>query len=288
MHQALQDEGRYDDIRRIEDLRDPHQEHTWLYALNPATEPVMPAQDWVRAMRIRLGCDHMGAEMVCAACGTHVLDRQAYHALCYANGESTRGHNRVRNELLTGFSAADPTSAAEVEGLVPSQPRLRPADILTGAAHPTLGVAVDVMVKAPNAGGAGQDCTETGKREKMERYGPVLHELRDQGIIYKPAVFSAYGRCHPDVTDMMTEAARRVARHRGFADWKPLFTRWRRQVAVQVWRRAAAMVTRCLTRDDREAAERLLAGEGTRLEPDLDQGAPPTATGPLITRWSDN
>ena len=206
----------------------------------------MPPQEWTTALRLRLECCFAAAEMICGACGKHVLDRQAYHALCCAKGDSTRGHYRVRDALLVPFAAADPATACEVPGLVPSHPQLRPADILTRAAHPRLDTAVDVVVKSPSATGAGQDCTEAGKREKLDHYANVLHELEQQGIRYSPAVFSAFGRRHPDVTRMLNEAARRVARHRGCADPKKLARAWSRDLAVSVWMRAASMVHRCL------------------------------------------
>ena len=185
--------------------------------LNPAAGAVMAADKWVTAMRIRLGSSLAACEQVCAACGHAVLDLQAKHALCCASGESTAGHYRVRKALLVPLPAADPSTACEVEELISSAPTLRLADILTAAAHPSYTAAVDVMVKAPHAAGAGHDCTEAGKRQKLNDYGPWLHELEAQGIRYVPAVFSSYGRRHPDVTKILKEAARRVARRRGLA-----------------------------------------------------------------------
>eukprot|EP00973_Karenia_brevis_P053068 7377701-Karenia_brevis.AAC.1 len=92
-------------------------------------------------MRIRLGCNFIATEQLCAACGEHMMDKQCYHAHCCAQGESTSGHYRVRDALAIPFSAGDSTKACEVEGLVPSQPSIRPADILTLAAHPRLATA---------------------------------------------------------------------------------------------------------------------------------------------------
>ena len=110
------------------------------------------------------------------------------------------------------------------------------------------------MVKAPEATGAGHDCTETGKQDKLEKYGPIIPELEAQGIRFTPAVFSAYGRRHPDVTAMLQEAARRAARHYGCADPSSLRRRWERSLAVATWRRAAAMVHRCLGGDNASSA----------------------------------
>jgi hypothetical protein len=76
-------------------------------------------------------------------------------------------------------------------------------------------LAVDVMVKSPATAGVEGDCTELGKREKLDRYGPYLDELERTGIRYAPAVFSAFGRRHPDVSKMLRQAALRAARRRG-------------------------------------------------------------------------
>ena len=59
------------------------------------------------------------------------------------------------------------------------------------------------MVKLLNAIGAGIDCTEAGKREKLERYVIVLLEFEAQGIRYALVVFSSYGCRYPDVTKML-------------------------------------------------------------------------------------
>ena len=104
----------------------------------------------------------------------------------------------------------------------------------------------DVMIKSPHAAGSGQDCVEVGKREKLNRYGPHLHELQRQNIAYMPAVFSAYGRRHPDVASILKEAAARVARRQGLSAGTGLRQKWARNLAVAVWTRMAAMVHRCL------------------------------------------
>ena len=238
--------GREEDAIRLEDLADSHQDHTWVGAEHPERGPGLSSNEWVTAIRLRLGLDFLASDRLCSACGKSILDTRCSHALCCAKGESTRGHNQVRNFLLAAFAPADPGAEAEVPGLAPSQPTWRPADILTTAAHPTMSVAVDVMVKCPFAAGAGQDCTEAGKREKLERYESILPELEAQGIRYSPAVFSAYGRRHPDVTAMLQEAARRAARHYGCADPSALRRRWERSLAIAVWCRVAAMVEHCL------------------------------------------
>ena len=114
-----------------------------MWALNLATEPVLAEEDWLRPQRLHLGCAQASSEMLCAPCGERVLDKVAYHALCCARGESTRGHNRVRDVIHEGFAAADAVANIEVLGFIPSHPDLLPADVLTSAAHPNKITAVD-------------------------------------------------------------------------------------------------------------------------------------------------
>ena len=202
----------------------------------------------------------LSGEHVCRCCDKKLLDKQAYHALCCSLGESTKGHNRARDVLHAGFSVSDPGAATEVEGLIASAPTLRPADILTAAAHPTHLVAADVGICAPHAQDAGFDCTETMKQAKMRKHEPHLEELQRHGLCYEPATISCYGRRHPDTTKMMTLAARRAARYRGLPDHRALLKRWFRTLAAEVWRRAARMVRACLP-GEMGLAELLLDGE---------------------------
>ncbi len=66
-------------------------------------------------------------------CGANVIDPQFRHALLCVNGESTKGHNNVRDCLLDFVHLADSTSEPQVIGLIASAPGLRPADVLTTA-----------------------------------------------------------------------------------------------------------------------------------------------------------
>jgi hypothetical protein len=203
---------------------------------------VLPLERWTCAMRIRLGCDVMFQAKMCGVCGTRVMDEQGRHALCCARAESTKGHYAVRDVLAHAFGEGDAATECEVQGLIPSAPTLRPADILTRAGHERYLAAVDVMFKAPATAGPDGDCTEMGKREKLDNYGPYLEELEALGIRFMPAVFSAYGRRHPDVTKMLKQAALRAARRRGGATAKELVEKWGRDAAAVVWSRAAGMV----------------------------------------------
>ena len=207
----LNQQGQEEDLRRIRDLRESAKSGLWWTALNPRTSHVLSAEDWIIAMRLRLGASIFSSPQCCHLCGECVLDTKGYHALCCARGESTVGHNRVRDVFHAGFHLADPTSEIEVPGLVVSAPTLRPADVLTHAAIRGELTAVDVGVSCPNASGAGSDSTETMKQDKLDRYGPYLQELSAQGITYRPAMLSCYGKFHPDASQMMETACQLAA-----------------------------------------------------------------------------
>ena len=137
-----------EDIQRLDDLRDHiHQNHDWWKTLNHNTNSLLSANDWVTAMRLRLGAVHSLSDNVCAICGVRMLDSKAYHALCCARSQSTIGHNRVRDIIAGHFAKADPGTAIEVAGLCPQDPLARPADVLSRAPHNTRIVAVDIGIK---------------------------------------------------------------------------------------------------------------------------------------------
>ena len=91
---------------------------------------------------------------------------------------------------------ADPSAEIEVPGLLESAPTLRPADVLTNAAVEGDVSAVNVGISCPHAQGASQDCTETMRADKLDKYGPYLEELQDIGINYRPFMVTCYGRFH--------------------------------------------------------------------------------------------
>ena len=245
--QDMEKRDMFDDVLRLRELEDSRvQDHSWIEAINPGKGATMAPHEWTTAVRLRLGANLTPTARICGACGEQTLDPQCYHALCCAQGESTRGHNLVRDVLAETFALADPTTDKEVAGLVPDKPDLRPADILTQAAHATLTTAVDVTVRCPYAAGSGDDCAEKGKADKLDHYRSVLEQLNHQGIRYAPAVFTSFGRRHHDVNVMTNLAARRAARHRGCTEAKGLVATWNRNLAVALWTRAARMVHKCL------------------------------------------
>ena len=81
--------------------------------------------------------------------------------------------------------------------------------------------------------------------EKREKYEAHRGDLAQQGIVYEPIIFSAYGRRHPRTTDMLKLAASKAARRRGWSKTGGLLKWWHRRLAAELWRRAARMVHAC-------------------------------------------
>ena len=197
------------------------------------------------------------AMMVCPRCGKAVLDRACLHALCCATSESTKGHYRVRDSALQLVSLADGSVDTETPGLIPSAPHLRPADIYAEAALPGCQAALDVGIMAPWASGAGADCCEAMYQRKLRDYGAYLEELAEENIRYIPLTFSSLGRVHPQAMAVFTGIAMRAARRKGLGDHELLLHRALSSMAVQIQRRAAAMVSRCLPIGSGEEVELL-------------------------------
>ena len=105
----------------------------------------------------------------------------------------------MRDAALVLAHLADPTAAVETLGLIPSAPALRPADILTSAALPGRMAALDIGVTSPDAAGAGDGCCDAMYNRKRADYAAHLPDLEVRvGIAYRPMVWSAFGRAHPE------------------------------------------------------------------------------------------
>jgi hypothetical protein len=247
LKESCEVEGRSEDILRISDLQDTeNQENSWWMALNPQEDRVLPHREWVTAMRVRLGAAVLPMDSICGGCGSRILDTQGYHALCCARAESTIGHNRVRDCLASMCAQADPATSIEVVGLCPQEPTLRPADVLTRSMHPTLTVAVDVGIRAPHAARAGSEYLTTMRTTKIQKYERHRDDLAAQGIVYQPAIFSSFGRRDHAANQMITHAASRAARQRGWGDSRGYLKWWKRQLTAELWRRTAKMIQSCI------------------------------------------
>ena len=232
-------------VQRLQDLADPTASAEWLWALGPEQPAHLESEAYVAATRLRLGAGFAQEPMRCRIC-RNTLDPAGAHALCCAQGESTRGHNDVRDCVFDLARRADATAEREVLGLLDTAPGLRPADVLTTAVSEGWTSALDVGVAAPHAANAGEDCTESMRRRKRDVYARYLPALEAEGVRYTPMAWSCWGREHADTTAVLTALARRAARRRGAASHQPLLREARAQVGAAIARRAAAMLRACL------------------------------------------
>ena len=182
--------------------------------------------------------------MLCAQCGKKMLNRGGAHAFCCAKGESTKGHYAVVRKIFDVVKQVDAGAETEAAGLINSAPILRPADILSTAVS-DCAAALDLGIASPDAAHAGTDCTETMWRAKKSKYAPYEAELSRQNIQYRPIIFSAYGRPHPDAQKFLSTLSRRLARRRCFASAASIRRQLEKNIAVEIWRRAARMVAAC-------------------------------------------
>ena len=234
----------WDDVRRFNELRDDSVHHEWLWAIGRDAPGELPADEFITAVRLRLGADYADESVPCRSCGRAFFCPTAYHALCGACGPSTRGHNEVRDVLLGCTRLADATAEPEVRGLIASALGSRPADILTVFSM-NQGTALDLGI-ASHAVASGKDCSETMRKRKEVKHAPFRTELEDAHVVHRPFIWSRYGRGHPDTTAVLHALCRRAARRQGLADHLPFLARVRAAVGIALARRNARMVHACL------------------------------------------
>ena len=184
---------RWGDLARLSDLSHPDASHEWLWAVDPHKGKPLEADEFVMSVRLRLGCGGPDDATICGNCGVAMLGTSGEHGLLCAKGESTRGHNCVRDELFHMARSVDTCAETEPEGLLASHPRHRPADVLTSAFHGRL-AAVDVGVICPSAAGSGSDCVATMEQRKRDRLAPFRQEMEAEGVEYHPFAVSCWGR----------------------------------------------------------------------------------------------
>jgi len=207
---------------------------------------IMSREEFVDAVRLRLGADLAPAGSECARCGA-ALDSQCRHALRCAPGPATQGHNRVRDTLLGLASLGDGSAASEVPGLVGFAPLLRPADVLTSAVFGRL-TALNVGIANPAVRTAGADAAEAMVRPKVEDYAGFLAKLAEDGVTYMLAVWTCWGRPHPDAAAAVRSMAVAAARRHGCTQAADLERRACCALGLQVWKKAARMVAACRPR----------------------------------------
>ena len=209
----------------------------------PQQGALLDHQDFVEALRLRVGAAGPSEPTPCHLCGTALLDSAGSHALCCCRAEATKGHHALARQVYEAAKSCDPATELEAQNLIPGT-RLRPADVLTGALGHGL-TALDIGIASPDACNAGPDCVSSMYERKTAYYAPYSDVLDRQNILYQPLVWSAYGRPHPRTTSILRTLATRLARRRGCSDGAWRYRRLASAAGVALCRRAAAHVRAC-------------------------------------------
>ena len=172
--------------------------------------------------------------------------------------------------MVDGFRPADPS--VTTEGLTSTTSR--PADILTTAAVPGRGAALDVCLGSPKAAGAMVDAAEAAFKRKRRRYQHEIRELATAGIAFRPTVWTADGRPHPAVMRTLRFAAEiAVTRNGQHLTALSFVARWKHEITIAILRRRAAMARAVLPTASAQELW-LLAGQVDRTDGD-DARLPP-------------
>ena len=95
-------------VNRINEFADPEVDRSWLWQLNKHHGPSLTSDEFVEAVRVRLGCAGPTDPVPCARCGACLLDSAGSHAACCSRAESTRGHYSVAGQFLGAIQQCDP------------------------------------------------------------------------------------------------------------------------------------------------------------------------------------
>ena len=242
-------------MTRIEDLCHTHVSHKWIYHLDACAGSVLSPHDFITNIQKRLGNRAWEGHGECRLCGSF-LDPQLEHAETCSTAEATRGHYACVHAVVCGMKLADPNITTEPRGLTASQSR--PADIFTTTAVPGRSAALDVCIASSNAAAARGDAAQAAFDRTLSHYSREIPELQNQGIHYRPLVWTADGRPHPAVTRTLQYAGDIASSRNGQQmSAKSLQHRWKHQIAIL--RRRASM-TRAVLPNPTPRAAWLLAG----------------------------
>jgi len=241
---------------RLCDLGSSNTKHGWLSAVNPAHGPVLSADQFIIALRLRLGIpvvEYEGAEK-CAECGVRLDDQSVgNHALLCGRGKMVIGHNWVRDHLANLARISDGETSIEAtcaSALEHSAQRQRPGDILTSATSIGGGVgkaAIDIGIVCPFS----QDARASHAKDPLDIYRDKKLRLSDDkakaaGWTFHPMILSCYGRCHDDAIRIVRRLAQAAARRYGVDTASKIEAAWWSHCSTLIAARAASLVTKCL------------------------------------------
>ena len=147
--QALLVQGATTDRARLRAAAAPHA-GAWLNS--PATSALglrLTSAEFTAAALLRIGGLLLGREAWCSRCDQVLTQRCDHATRCHGGGDITVRHNGLRDECYYRCLSASMPAEREISGLLPSDPRRRPADVFLPTC-PGLGpVALDFAVTCP-------------------------------------------------------------------------------------------------------------------------------------------
>ena len=111
------------------------QDHSWLWASRKQKQQVLSEEEFVIAVRLRLGADLIDDAITCAYCHEQTLDSSGHHALVRAGSHAVRGHAALSCEVMGWALQTDPAAESEPVGIVAQRSTLRPPGILCATTH---------------------------------------------------------------------------------------------------------------------------------------------------------
>ena len=216
----VHDQGCVRDIARLASvgIKNSHA-GDWLTVVpSPGLGLLLQPQEFVAALRLRLGHAIFSSDGPCPACG-QPSDRMGVHAMnCAWQGERIARHNALRDTLHATAAAAALGPAKEGRFLLPGEGG-RPADVLIPGWASGKDVAIDVTVINPlqdalvtDAGASPGHALEVAHKRKLDKSWAPCHR---QGIIFTPLAVESLGAWHPSAITELKRIGSALARHTG-------------------------------------------------------------------------
>jgi hypothetical protein len=116
--QRAQEEGRWVDATRLQELGDSSVSLEWFWVLNHFHGPTLTPARYADAVRLLLGVAAPAHPMECRICG-HAVEPGDTHGLHCPRREITVRHNALRDAWAPLIAAVDPNLMIKADGLLP-------------------------------------------------------------------------------------------------------------------------------------------------------------------------
>ena len=229
----------------------------WLSVVpSPSLGLNLRSQEFIMAMKYRLGCPIYSSESRCPACH-QPSDSMGDHSLgCGSQGERIARHNLLRDALHQAAAAAALGPVKEGRFLLPGRDA-RPADLLIPRWEGGKDSALDVTVvsalqQAMVAGSATTNGFAVGKAfdRKVARVGEAC---RQEGIAFIPVAADTLGGWQKVAVQQIKKLGAVLARHRGEEEQKEVRHLFQRLSLLLMRGNASLLVNRVPGEDEVDA-----------------------------------